>query len=152
GFSVSFHRDHLCAVARRRDRAAGLRARCRTTRSGQPPASALLRRTSRIPPPAARSSASTRPPVLAVRLPRRVTRCGCRMRFHDWLADLRSSDQPAALRVAKALATLMREGASLGDPVVLSTADSWPWALTEALDRSYQQSLDQLTALRRGEA
>ena len=72
--------------------------------------------------------------------------------IHHWLADLRSSDQTAALRVAKALATLMREGASLGDPVVLSTADSWPWALTESLDRSYQQSLDQLTALRRGEA
>jgi hypothetical protein len=72
--------------------------------------------------------------------------------IHHWLADLRSSDQPAALRAAKALATLMREGASLGDPVVLSTAGSWTWALTEALDRSYQQSLDQLTALRRGEA
>jgi hypothetical protein len=72
--------------------------------------------------------------------------------IHDWLADLRSSDQTAALRVAKALATLMREGASLGDPVVLSTADSWPWALTKTLDRSYQQSLDRLTALRRGEA
>jgi len=72
--------------------------------------------------------------------------------IHDWLTDLRSTDQTAALRVAKALATLMREGASLGDPVVLSAADSWPWALTEALDRSYQQSLDQLTALRRGEA
>lgn len=72
--------------------------------------------------------------------------------IHDWLADLRSSDQTAALRVAKALAALMREGASLGDPVVLSTADSWPWALTKTLDRSYQQSLERLTALRRGEA
>jgi hypothetical protein len=72
--------------------------------------------------------------------------------IHDWLADLRRSDQPAALRVAKALIMLMREGASLGDPLVISTADSWPWALGVALDRSYQKSLDRLTALRRGEA
>jgi phage shock protein A len=72
--------------------------------------------------------------------------------IHDWLADLRSSDQSAALRVAKALVMLMREGASLGNPLVISTADSWPWALAEALDRSYQQGLERLTALRRGEA
>lgn len=72
--------------------------------------------------------------------------------LHDWLAGLRRSDQTAALRVVKALATLMTEGASLGDPLVLSTADSWPWALAEALDRSHQESLDRLTALRRGEA
>ena len=72
--------------------------------------------------------------------------------IHDWLTGLRSSDQPTALRVAKALLMLMREGSNLGDPVVISTADSWPWALAEALDRSYQQRLERLTALRRGEA
>ena len=72
--------------------------------------------------------------------------------IHDWLADLRVSDESAALRVVRALVALMREGASLGDPVVVSTAGSWPWALAEALDRSYQQSLERLTALRRGEA
>jgi len=72
--------------------------------------------------------------------------------IHDWLADLRGSDQPAALRVVRALATLMTEGASLGDPLVLSTADSWPWALSVALDRSYQERLGRLQALRRGEA
>src|SRR5260370_3349578 len=72
--------------------------------------------------------------------------------IHDWLTDLRGSDQSAALRVVRALVTLMREGASLGDPLVVSTADSWPWALAEALDRSYQDRLDRLTALRRGEA
>jgi hypothetical protein len=81
---------------------------------------------------------------------------GCALRMsgeiHDWLADLCRSDQPAALRVAKALLMLMRDGASLGDPLVTSTADSWPWALAEALDRSYQRSLDRLAALRRGEA
>jgi phage shock protein A len=81
---------------------------------------------------------------------------GCALRMsgeiHDWLADLRGSDESAALRVAQALARLMREGASLGDPLVVSTADSWPWALGLALDRSYQQSLDRLTVLRRGEA
>ena len=72
--------------------------------------------------------------------------------IHNWLTGLRRTDQPAALRVAKALVMLMREGASLSDPLVISTADSWPWALGEALDRSYQQGLEQLTALRRGEA
>jgi hypothetical protein len=72
--------------------------------------------------------------------------------IHDWLADLRGTDESAALRVVRALATLMRDGAGLGDPLVASTGDSWPWALVEALDRSYQESLERLTALRRGEA
>ena len=72
--------------------------------------------------------------------------------IHDWLADLRGSDESAALRVVQALARLMQDGASLGDPLVVSTADSWAWALAEALDRSYQESLEKLIALRRGEA
>ena len=72
--------------------------------------------------------------------------------IHDWLADLRGSDESAALRVVQALARLMQDGASLGDPLVVSTADSWPWVLAEALDRSYQQRLERLTVLRRGEA
>jgi hypothetical protein len=72
--------------------------------------------------------------------------------IHDWLTDLRASDEPAAFSVVKALAALMREGASLGDPLVVSTDDSWPWALSVALDRSYQENLERLTAVRRGEA
>jgi hypothetical protein len=72
--------------------------------------------------------------------------------IRDWLVELRGSDESAALRVVHALARLMQDGASLGDPLVVSTADSWPWALSEALDRSYQESLERLTALRRGEA
>jgi hypothetical protein len=72
--------------------------------------------------------------------------------IHDWLADLCSSDPPAAARVRVALAALMKEGAGLGDPLVASTAESWPWALSEALDRSYQERLDRLLVLRRGEA
>jgi phage shock protein A len=72
--------------------------------------------------------------------------------IHDWLADLRDSDPPAAGRVRWALAALMREGAGLGDPLVASTAESWPWALAEALDQSYQERLDRLQAVRRGEA
>jgi phage shock protein A len=51
-----------------------------------------------------------------------------------------------------ALAALMDEGAGLGDPLVASTAGSWPWALAEALDRSYQERLDRLHVLRQGEA
>ncbi len=72
--------------------------------------------------------------------------------IHDWLADLRGSDPPTALRVVQALVTLMEKGASLGDPLVASTADSWPWALMRALDRSYEERLERLTAVRRGEA
>ena len=61
--------------------------------------------------------------------------------------------RPAApMRAGQALAALMKEGASLGDPLVVSTADAWPWVLAEALDRSYQESLERLTALRQGEA
>ena len=72
--------------------------------------------------------------------------------IHDWLAELRGSDPPAALHVVQALVTLMEKGASLGDPLVASAADSWPWALMQALDRSYRERLEQLTAVRRGEA
>ena len=72
--------------------------------------------------------------------------------IHDWLAELRGSDAPAALRVVQALVTLMEKGASLGDPLVASAAGSWPWALMQALDRSYRERLEQLTAVRRGEA
>ena len=72
--------------------------------------------------------------------------------IHDWLAGLRGSDPPAAARVRRALVTLMEQGAGLGDPLVTSTAESWPWALAEALDRSYQENLDRLQVLRRGEA
>jgi hypothetical protein len=81
---------------------------------------------------------------------------GCALRMsgeiHDWLAGLRGSDPAAAMLVAQALAALMTEGAGLGAPLVISTADSWPWALGDALDRSYQESLERLTLLRRGEA
>jgi hypothetical protein len=72
--------------------------------------------------------------------------------IHDWLADLRGSDPAAARLVGQALAALMTQGAALADPLVASTADSWPWALAEALDRSYQERLERLTAVRRSEA
>jgi hypothetical protein len=72
--------------------------------------------------------------------------------IHDWLAGLRGGDPPAAARVRRALATLIEKGAGLGDPLVASTAESWPWALAEALDLSYQERLDRLRLLRRGEA
>ena len=71
---------------------------------------------------------------------------------HDWLADLGGSDPPAARRVVRALVALMDKGASLGDPLVASAADSWPWTLMQALDRSYRERLEQLATARRGEA
>ena len=42
--------------------------------------------------------------------------------IHDWLAKLRGSDPPAALRVVQALVTLMEKGAGLGGPLVASAA------------------------------
>jgi hypothetical protein len=72
--------------------------------------------------------------------------------IHDWLAELRGSDPPAALRVVQALVTLMEKGAGLGGPLVASAADFWPWALMQALDRSYRERAEQLTAVRQAEA
>ena len=46
----------------------------------------------------------------------------------------------------------MEKGASLGEPLVASTADSWPAALIQALDRSYEERLARLTAMRGNEA
>jgi hypothetical protein len=72
--------------------------------------------------------------------------------IHDWLAGLRDSDRVAAMAVGQALAALMNEGNRLGEPLVASTASSWPWAVAEGLDRTYQESMVRLTAVRRGEA
>ena len=86
--------------------------------------------------------------------PLRAEGCALRMsgEIHDWLTGLRGSDEAAALRVVRALARLMTGGESPGAPLVISTADSWPWALSQALDRSYQESLERLAVLRRREA
>jgi phage shock protein A/DNA-binding XRE family transcriptional regulator len=73
--------------------------------------------------------------------------------IHDWLAELRGSDLSAAMLVGQALAVLMSEGASLGPPLVAFPAGSpRPAELAEALDRSYQDKLERLTAARRREA
>lgn len=72
--------------------------------------------------------------------------------IHDWLADLRGSNPRAAMRVTQALAALMEEGPDLGAPLVVGTADSWPWALAQALDLSWRESAERLAALRRGAA
>ena len=72
--------------------------------------------------------------------------------IHDWLAGLRDGDPALAIAVVPALAALLNEGARLGEPLVVSTEDSWPGALFEALDRSYQEGIERATALRRGDA
>jgi len=72
--------------------------------------------------------------------------------IRDWLADLRGSDPAAAKVVVQALAALLNQGARLGEPLVVSTAESWPWALFDALDRSYQNRIERLQVLRKGEA
>src|SRR5580700_3071932 len=74
--------------------------------------------------------------------------------IHDWLADLHHTDPAAALLVGQALAALMTEGASLGPPLVVPVAETWPEDLAAALDASYQHRLDRLQLVRRraGEA
>ena len=64
--------------------------------------------------------------------------------IHDWLADLHGTDPAAALLVGQALAALMSEGASLGPPLVVPVAETWPEDLAAALDASYQHRLDRL--------
>jgi hypothetical protein len=72
--------------------------------------------------------------------------------IHDWLADLRDRDPAAAVLVVRAVAALMTEGAALGEPLLVTTRDAWPWTLVDALSRSYKEHLDRLTLARRSEA
>lgn len=72
--------------------------------------------------------------------------------IRDWLADLRDSNPRAATRVTHTVAALMGEGASLGDPLVLSTAGAWPGALADALHRSYPEELERMTTVRQAVA
>src|SRR3984957_2108916 len=69
--------------------------------------------------------------------------------IHDWLADLHGTDPTAARQVGQALAALMSEGASLGPPLVVPVAETWPEDLPAALDASYQHRLDGLKAVRK---
>ena len=69
--------------------------------------------------------------------------------IHDWLADLHETDPSAAMLVGQALAALMSEGASLGPPLVVPVAETWPEDLAAALDASHQHRLDRLQAVRK---
>ena len=69
--------------------------------------------------------------------------------IHDWLADLHETDPAAALQVGQALAALMSEGASLGPPLVVPVAETWPEDLPAALDAAYQHRLDGLKVVRK---
>jgi hypothetical protein len=69
--------------------------------------------------------------------------------IHDWLADLHQTDPAAALQVGQALAALMSEGASLGPPLVVPVAETWPEDLPVALDAAYQHRLDGLKTVRK---
>src|SRR5579871_6355471 len=53
--------------------------------------------------------------------------------IHDWLAGLREGQPAAALQVGQALAALMSEGASLGPPLVVPVAETWPEDLPASL-------------------
>jgi phage shock protein A/DNA-binding XRE family transcriptional regulator len=69
---------------------------------------------------------------------------------HDWLADLRDSDPPAAILVGQALTAVGEENGVLRPPLVISLADSpGPAGPLEALDRAYQERLDSQQILRR---
>lgn len=69
--------------------------------------------------------------------------------IHDWLTDLHRTDPPAAMSAGQALAALMSEGASLGPPLVIPAAVTWPEDLMAALDSSYEHRLDRLTVVRK---
>ena len=69
--------------------------------------------------------------------------------IHDWLADLHRTDPPTAMQVGQALAGLISEGASLGPPLVVPVAETWPEDLAGALDASYQHRLDRLQVVRK---
>ena len=69
--------------------------------------------------------------------------------IHDWLTDLHETDPPTALQVGQALAALISEGASLGPPLVVPVAATWPEDLPGALDASYQHRLDRLQVVRK---
>ena len=69
--------------------------------------------------------------------------------IHDWLADLHETDPATAMLVGQALAALMSEGASLGPPLVVPVAETWPEDLAAALDASYQHRLDRLQVVRK---
>ena len=69
--------------------------------------------------------------------------------IHDWLADLRETDPQAAMLVGQAVAALMGEGASLGPPLVIPVAATWPEDMVAALDSSYQHRLDRLQVVRK---
>lgn len=69
--------------------------------------------------------------------------------IHDWLTDLHRTDPAAAMSAGQALAALMSEGASLGPPLVMPAAATWPEDLAAALDSSYQHRLDRLTVVRK---
>lgn len=71
---------------------------------------------------------------------------------HDWLADLPDNDPLIANYVVQALAALMRHGAGLAEPLVVSTEEAWPSALAEELDGRYQQMLEQMNQVRRAAA
>ena len=68
--------------------------------------------------------------------------------IHDWLANLRSEDPPAAVLVADALSALTAEAAALGPPLVVPVAIGAS-GLSDALDQAYQDDLAAQQIMRR---
>jgi phage shock protein A len=68
--------------------------------------------------------------------------------IHDWLANLRSEDPPAAALVADALTALTTEGSALGPPLVVPVALRAS-DLSDALDQAYQDNLAAMQVMRR---
>ena len=68
--------------------------------------------------------------------------------IHDWLAELRDNDPPAAVLAAQALAALADGGDRLGPPLVTAVDGRLrPDELLSALDRHYQARLESMNAL-----
>jgi phage shock protein A len=70
--------------------------------------------------------------------------------IRDWLAGLRDRDPAAVKGIGQTLAVLLSGGERRAGPLIDSTADSWPAALAEGLDRSCREQLERLRVLRRG--
>ena len=68
--------------------------------------------------------------------------------IHDWLANLRGEDPPAAALVADALTALTTEGAALGPPLVVPVTIGAS-DLSDALDQAYQDDLAATQIMRR---
>src|SRR5258708_24824182 len=69
--------------------------------------------------------------------------------IREWIIGLREADPPAALALGHALAAVLREGSSVGQPLVVPLARAPVGDLREAPDDAYQDRLERMRSVRR---